>query len=104
MKTYGKTFDRLEQAKRNEALTAMQQGKAEFDGFDSKQFFGQLPDHQHGRVLLRSHLWRQPQQGVVAHARLPGLPAIYADKIDEYRNKRYPVAEPQSIADFQLRG
>ena len=29
----------------------------------------------------------------------PGLPATYADKYDEYRNKRY-VAEPQSIADF----
>ena len=30
----------------------------------------------------------------------PGLPAIYADKIDEYRGKRYPVTEPQYIADF----
>ena len=29
----------------------------------------------------------------------PGLPATYADKIDEWRTKRY-VAEPQSIADF----
>ena len=29
----------------------------------------------------------------------PGLPATYADKIDQYRDKRY-VAEPQSIADF----
>jgi gluconate 2-dehydrogenase gamma chain len=29
----------------------------------------------------------------------PGLPAVYADKIDAYRDKRY-VAEPQSIADF----
>jgi gluconate 2-dehydrogenase gamma chain len=29
----------------------------------------------------------------------PGLPATYADKIDDYRNKRY-AAEPQSIADF----
>jgi gluconate 2-dehydrogenase gamma chain len=30
----------------------------------------------------------------------PGLPATYADKIDEYRTKPYVVAEPQSIADF----
>ena len=29
----------------------------------------------------------------------PGLPATYADLIDEYRAKRY-VAPPQSIADF----
>ena len=30
----------------------------------------------------------------------PGLPAVYADKIDEYRDKPYVVAEPLSIADF----
>ena len=41
-KTYGKTFDRLDQAKREEALTAMQKGTAEFDGFDAKQFFTAL--------------------------------------------------------------
>ena len=29
----------------------------------------------------------------------PGLPATYANVIDEYRDKRY-VLEPQSIADF----
>ena len=34
-----------------------------------------------------------------AWSAIPGLPAIYADLIDEYRNKRY-VVEPQSIADF----
>ena len=30
----------------------------------------------------------------------PGLPAIYADKVEQYRDKRYPLTEPQSIADF----
>ncbi len=29
----------------------------------------------------------------------PGLPATYANVIEEYRDKRY-VAPPQSIADF----
>ena len=66
----------------------------------SKLFFQRTTADHHGGLLLRSDLWRQPQQGVVAHARLPGLPATYADKIDEYRTKRYVVAEPQSIADF----
>jgi len=36
---------------------------------------------------------------IPAILRFPGLPATYANLIDEYRNKRY-VAEPQSIADF----
>jgi gluconate 2-dehydrogenase gamma chain len=29
----------------------------------------------------------------------PGLPAAYAEKFDEYRDKRY-LAPPQSIAEF----
>jgi len=29
----------------------------------------------------------------------PGLPAVYANLIEAYRNKPY-VVEPQSIADF----
>ena len=100
VKSYGKSFDRLEQAKRNEALTAMQQGKAEFDGFDSKQFFGQL------LTINMEGFFSDPLYGGnrnKASWRMlgyPGLPAIYADKIDEYRDKPYPVTEPQSIADF----
>lgn len=99
-KTYGKTFDRLEQAKRNEALTAMQKGTAEFDGFDSKQFFNQL------LTINMEGFFSDPIYGGNRNKAswrmlgFPGLPAIYADKIDEYRNKKYVVAEPQSIADF----
>lgn len=99
-KTYGKTFDRLDQAKRDEALTAMQEGKAEFDGFESKPFFNALltinmegffSDPIHGGNRNKAS-WRM--------LGFPGLPAIYADKIDEYRGKKFPVTEPQSIADF----
>jgi gluconate 2-dehydrogenase gamma chain len=99
VKTYGKTFDRLEQPKRDEALTAMQEGKAEFDGFDSKQFFQQL------LTINMEGFFSDPIYGGNRNKAswrmlgFPGLPAIYADKVDEYRNKRY-VAEPQSIADF----
>jgi len=99
-KTYSKTFDRLEPAKRDEALTAMQKGTAEFDGLDSKQFFtalltinmeGFFSDPIYGGNRNKAS-WRM--------LGFPGLPAIYADKIEQYRDKRYPVTEPQSIADF----
>lgn len=99
-KTYGKSFDRLEQPKREEALTAMQKGTAEFDGLDSKQFFtalltinmeGFFSDPIYGGNRNKSS-WRM--------LGFPGLPAIYAEKVEEYRDKRYVVAEPQSIADF----
>ena len=99
-KTYGKTFDRLDQVKRNEALTAMQKGTAEFEDLDSKQFFtslltinmeGFFSDPMYGGNHNKAS-WRM--------LGFPGLPAIYAEKIEEYRDKRYPVTEPQSIADF----
>jgi gluconate 2-dehydrogenase gamma chain len=99
-KTYGKSFDRLEQAKRDEALTAMQKGTAEFDGLDPKQFFNAL------LTINMEGFFSDPIYGGNKNKAswrmlgFPGLPAIYADKIDEYRDKKYVVAEPQSIADF----
>lgn len=98
-KTYGKVFDRLTPAQRAEALKAMEEGKAEFVDFDSKLFFQRLivinmegffSDPIYGGNRNKAS-WRMLQ--------FPGLPATYAAKIDEYRNKRY-VVEPQSIEDF----
>ncbi|HXJ02044.1 MAG TPA: gluconate 2-dehydrogenase subunit 3 family protein, partial [Micropepsaceae bacterium] len=84
----------------NEALTAMQKGTAEFDGLDSKYFFTSL------LTITMEGFFSDPIYGGNRNKAswrmlgFPGLPAIYADKIDEYRNKKYVVAEPQSIADF----
>ena len=98
-KTYGKDFDRLAPADRVTALKAMEDGKAVFDNFDAKAFFGQL----HG--ITMAGFFADPIYGgnrdMVAWKLIgfPGLPATYADKIDAFRDKRY-VADPQSIADF----
>ena len=98
-KTYGKDFERLAPADRVAALKAMEDGKATFENFDAKAFFGQL----HG--ITMAGFFADPIYGgnrdkigwkVLG---FPGLPATYADKIDAYRDKRY-VADPQSIADF----
>jgi gluconate 2-dehydrogenase gamma chain len=99
VKTHGKTFDRLDQPKRDEALKAMEEGKAEFDGFNSRPFFQQL------LTINMEGFFSDPLYGGNRNKAswrmlgFPGLPATYADKVDEFRNKRY-VAEPQSIADF----
>ena len=99
-KTHGKTFDRLTQEERNAAMKQMEEGTAEFAGFDPKLFFqrmltiameGFFADPIHGGNRNKAS-WRM--------LGFPGLPATYADKIDEYRDKPYVVAEPQSIADF----
>ena len=98
-KTYGKDFDLLPATQRVQALTAMEEGKAEFQSFNSRGFFNQL------LAIAMQGFFADPIYGgnrnKVAWKMIgfPGLPAVYADKIDAYRDKRY-VAEPQSIADF----
>jgi gluconate 2-dehydrogenase gamma chain len=95
----GKDFDRLVAADRVAALRAMDAGKAQFENFDARAFFGQL------HALAMAGFFADPIYGgnrdKVAWKMIgfPGLPATYADKIDAYRDKRY-LAEPQSIADF----
>ena len=99
-KTYGKSFDLLSPEQRAEALAAMQEGKVEFDAFESRLFFQRLLQ------ITMEGFFSDPIYGGnrnKASWRMlgyPGLPATYADKIDEYRDKRYVVAEPLSIADF----
>jgi gluconate 2-dehydrogenase gamma chain len=98
-KTYGRDFDRLPGDQRVEALKAMEEGKAEFHNFSAKAFFGRL------LAITMEGFFADPIYGgnrnKVSWKMLgfPGLPATYANVIDEYRDKRY-VAEPQSIADF----
>lgn len=98
-KTYGHTFDRLAPDQRVEALKAMQEGKAEFANFNARAFFARLLS------LTMEGFFCDPIYGgnrnKVSWRMLgfPGLPATYANVIDEYRDKRF-VAEPQSIADF----
>jgi len=98
-KTYGKDFDRLAPADRVAALTAMEEGKAEFRNFSSRGFFARL------LTMTKEGFFADPVYGgnrnKVAWKMIgfPGLPATYARLIDEYRDKPY-VADPQSIADF----
>jgi gluconate 2-dehydrogenase gamma chain len=98
-KTHGKTFDRLSAADRTATLTAMETGKATFEGFDAQAFF---------EAVLQSAMegfFADPMYGgnknKVAWKMIgfPGLPASYRDEIKTYYNKKYDK-EPQSIADF----
>src|SRR6516162_6967172 len=83
-KTYGRDFDGLAPDKRVEALKEMQEGKAEFANFSSKAFFARL------LTLTMEGFFGDPIYGgkrnKVAWKMLgyPGLPATYANVIDEY--------------------
>jgi gluconate 2-dehydrogenase gamma chain len=98
-KTYGRSFDRLNPADRNAALTAMENGTAAFDNFEPRQFF---------EALLQSAMegfFADPMYGgnrnkvswkMVGY---PGLPATWASRAEALRGKKLNI-EPQSIADF----
>jgi gluconate 2-dehydrogenase gamma chain len=98
-KLHGKEFDRLSAKEREDALKALEQGKAELGELDGKQFFEALLQ------ITMEGFFSDPIYGgnrnKVAWKMVgfPGLPATYANLIEAYREKRY-VADPQSIADF----
>jgi gluconate 2-dehydrogenase gamma chain len=98
-KRHGKDFDHLGEAEREAALKEMEQGKAEFPGFNSKDFFEAL------LTITMEGFFSDPIYGgnrdmaswkMVGY---PGLPASYRDDVKTYFNKKYDKP-PQSISDF----
>ena len=98
-KTYGKDFDRLSAPERETALKTMEEGKAQFPGFTSDDVLQRAPADQHGGILRRSDLWRQPPMASWKMIGYPGLPATYREEIRTYFGKKYDKP-PHSIADF----
>lgn len=98
-KLYGKAFDRLTANEREDALKALETGRAELVDFNARQFFDALIN------LIMEGFFADPIHGGNKNKAawrmigFPGLPAHYAERIDEYRHKRYR-AEPKSIADL----
>ena len=96
---YGKDFDRLAPDQREEALTLMESSKAEFADFSAKGFFEALLQITMDGFFADPMYGGNRDKASWTMLGFPGLPALYADKIEEYRGKRYDVP-PQSIADF----
>jgi gluconate 2-dehydrogenase gamma chain len=98
-RVFGKEIDRLGPAERIAALKSMEEGTAEMVDIDPKEFFQRL------LAITMEGFFADPLYGGNRNKAswrmlgFPGLPATYADKMEEYRNKRY-LAEPQSITDF----
>jgi gluconate 2-dehydrogenase gamma chain len=98
-KLHGKDFDRLPVKTREEMLKSLEQGKAQLVDFDGKQFFEAMLN------IVMEGFFSDPIYGGNKDkvswkmVGFPGLPAVYAHLIEEWRGKRY-VVEPQSIADF----
>ncbi len=98
-KTYAMDFDRLSPDKRIEALKAMEEGKADLGNLSSRAFFARL------LTLTMEGFFGDPAYGGNRNKAswkmlgFPGLPATYANVVEEYRDKRYS-AQPKSMADF----
>ena len=98
-KTCGKDFDRLPTSARIDALKALEEGKADLGHVSARQFFNAL------LTITMEGFFADPIYGGNRNMAswkmlgFPGLPATYANVIDQYRDKPYTAA-PQSIADF----
>ncbi|HTY65223.1 MAG TPA: gluconate 2-dehydrogenase subunit 3 family protein [Alphaproteobacteria bacterium] len=99
LKLHGKEFDRLSPADREAVLKEFEQGKVQFEGFSSKQFFEALLE------ITMEGFFSDPIYGGNRHMAAwkmigyPGLPATHAEDMKTYFGKRYDKP-PQSIADF----
>jgi gluconate 2-dehydrogenase gamma chain len=98
-KVYGKDFDRLAANEREDALKALEQGKADLGDFDTKPFFEALLQITMEGFFADPIYGGNRNKAAWKMIGFPGLPAVYSHLIEQYRNKRY-VVEPQSIADF----
>jgi gluconate 2-dehydrogenase gamma chain len=98
-KLHGKDFDRLAPTDREAALKALEAGRAEFGDLNGREFFDALLNLVMEGFLADPIYGGNKDKAAWKMIGFPGLPAVYANLIDEYRHKRY-VAEPQSIADF----
>jgi len=98
-KTFGKLYDRLDTETRAQAMTAWE-GRAEFADFSSRVFFQRLLQITMEGFFADPIYGGNRDKASWRMLGFPGLPAIYADKIEQYRDTPYVVDDPQSIADF----
>ena len=100
VKTYGKTFDKITQADREQFLVAMQAGKVVFEkGPPARVFFGTLYQN------VMEGMFSDPVYGGNRNKAgwkmigFPGVIAVHAQNIEKYRDKKY-VANPVGISDM----
>ena len=99
-KAYGKTFDRIDEAQREEFLVALSSGKVTFDnGLPARVFWTTL----YGTVM--EGMFSDPIYGGNRNKAgwkligFPGAIAVHRDNVAKYRDKLYTV-DPVSIADM----
>ena len=97
---YGKPFDKLDEAQRQEFLLAWQAGKIAFDGGPpARVFFAMLYQNvMQGMFADPIHGGNRNKAGWKMIG-FPGIIAVHYDNVEKFRDKRY-VADAVSIADM----
>ena len=99
-KTYGKTFDRLDEKQREEVLLGLSGGKITFDsGLPARTFWGTVYQ------TVMEGMFADPIYGGNRNKAgwkligFPGVVAVHRENVEKYRGKKY-TAEILGIADL----
>jgi len=100
VKAFGKSFDRLDAAQKQEVLVGLQGNKIKFEGgLPANTFFSTMYQ------TVMEGMFSDPIYGGNRNKAgwkmigFPGVVAVHAQNIEKFRDKRY-VVEPVSIADM----
>ena len=100
-KTYGKTFDRLAEQQREEVLAGLSTAKITFDnGLPVRLFWGMVYQ------TVMEGMFSDPIYGGNRNKAgwkligFPGAIAVHRENIEKYKDKKFPAADPLSIADM----
>jgi gluconate 2-dehydrogenase gamma chain len=100
VKTYGKTFDKISEAQRQEYLLAWQAGKVSFEGGPpARTFFGMLYQNVMEGMFSDPIYGGNRDKAGWKMIGFPGVIATHAQNIEKYRDKKY-VADTVSISDM----
>jgi gluconate 2-dehydrogenase gamma chain len=99
-KTYGKPFDRIDVAQREEVLTGLSTGKITFDnGLPVRPFWTTLYQTMVEGIYSDPIYGGNRNKAGWAIIGFPGIIAVHRDHVEKYRDKPFPN-KPVSISDM----
>jgi gluconate 2-dehydrogenase gamma chain len=100
MAAYGKTFDKVSAAQREEFLLALQAGKVTFDnGLPARVFFVTLYQNVMEGMFADPIYGGNRDKAGWKMIGFPGVIAVHHQNVEKFRDKKYAV-DPVSIADM----
>ena len=98
--SYGKTFDKIDAAQREEFLLALQAGKVKFEsGLPSRVFFATLYQNVMEGMFADPIYGGNRNKACWKMIGFPGVIAVHYQNVEKFRDKKYS-ADPVSISDM----